>query len=85
MRSVLIHLRHIQLLSHPALWIDPHRVRRLQRRFRNDTGQTTAEYALVLLGVAAIAMLLLAWARRTDTLTKLFDDVLNSLRDLVTT
>ncbi len=28
-----------------------------------DRGQTTAEYALVLPGVAAIALLVVAWAR----------------------
>jgi len=85
MRSVLNHLRYVQLLAHPSLWIDQHTLRGVRRRLRNDEGQTTAEYALVLLGVAAIAMLLLAWARRTDTLNQLFDDVLGSLRNLVTT
>lgn len=53
---------------------------RLQRRvLRPEAGQTTAEYALVLLGVAAIAILLLTWARRTDTITRLFDAVLDSI------
>jgi len=69
----------------PATTAIEHRfsVHRMAGAFRSDAGQTTAEYALVLLGVAAIAMLLLAWAQRTDTLDGLFDDVLESLRNLV--
>lgn len=30
---------------------------------RSESGQATVEYALVLLGVAVIAMLIVAWAR----------------------
>jgi len=32
------------------------------RRGNHDLGQATAEYALVLLGAAAIALILLGWA-----------------------
>ena len=35
----------------------------LRPALRGDRGQTTADYALVLLGVAAIAPLVVAWAR----------------------
>jgi Flp pilus assembly pilin Flp len=35
---------------------------RLHRRFEAEEGQTTAEYALVLLGAAAIAVLLVGGA-----------------------
>jgi len=55
----------------------------LSRRFRDEAGQATAEYALVLLGVAAIAMLLLAWATDTGTIDRLFDAVLDSIIGLV--
>lgn len=48
-----------------------------------DEGQTTAEYALVLLGVAAIAMLVLAWAGETTRIGGLFDAVLDSITGLV--
>jgi hypothetical protein len=41
-----------------------------------DTGQTTAEYALVLLGAAALALLVVTWASKTDAIGKLFDFVL---------
>jgi hypothetical protein len=42
-----------------------------------DAGQTTAEYALVLLAAAAIALLLLAWAGGTDAIPRLFNAVLD--------
>lgn len=45
----------------------------------SERGQTTVEYALVLLGVAAVAGLLLAWIRGTDLFEKLFDKILKSI------
>jgi len=42
----------------------------------HDAGQTTAEYALVLLGAAALALLVVTWASKTDAIGKLFDFVL---------
>ena len=53
-------------------------------RLGADSGQTTAEYALVLLGAAAIAMLLVAWAGQTGAIGAFFDAVMNSLTDMVT-
>ena len=32
-------------------------------RLRREEGQTTAEYALVILAAAAVAVVLIAWAR----------------------
>lgn len=52
-------------------------------QLRSEQGQTTAEYALVLLGVAAIAMLVLAWAGETTRIGGLFDAVLDSITGLV--
>jgi hypothetical protein len=52
-------------------------------RRRGDRGQTTAEYALVLLGAAGIALLLVAWATKSGAIGKLFDLVLNSVMDKV--
>ena len=49
---------------------------RARHRGRADVGQTTAEYALVLLGAAAVAMLVVTWASKTDVIGKLFDFVL---------
>ena len=49
------------------------------RRRRGDRGQTTAEYALVLLGAAGIALLLIAWATKSGAVGKLFDTVVNDI------
>jgi Flp pilus assembly pilin Flp len=48
---------------------------------RDDRGQTTAEYALVLVGVAAIALLVVAWAGDTNKIGRLLDGVLDSILD----
>lgn len=50
----------------------------------NDRGQTTAEYALVLLGAAAIALLLVAWATKTNRIGKLLDFVVDQIVGRVT-
>jgi len=44
-----------------------------------QSGQATAEYALVLLGVAAIALLLAAWAAKSGKIGQLFDAVVDQL------
>jgi hypothetical protein len=44
-----------------------------------ERGQATAEYALVLLGAAAIALLLVAWATDTDAVGRLLDGVLDRI------
>ncbi|MBC8194540.1 MAG: class III signal peptide-containing protein [Acidimicrobiia bacterium] len=49
----------------------------------DDRGQTTAEYVLLILGAATIAILVTSWATGTDKITGLFDKVLNSLIDKV--
>ena len=48
-----------------------------------ERGQATAEYALVLLGAAAIALLLLAWATETGAIGRLLDAVLRNILDRV--
>jgi Flp pilus assembly pilin Flp len=49
----------------------------LARPRRDDRGQTTAEYALVLLGAAAVALALVAWATKSGKFTQLFDAVID--------
>ena len=50
------------------------------RRARTDErGQASAEYALVLLGAAAIALLIVAWATKTDLVEKLLDQVVKTI------
>lgn len=46
---------------------------------RGDRGQATAEYALVILGAAALALLVIAWAANTSTIGDLFDAVIDSV------
>lgn len=50
---------------------------------RNDAGQTVAEYALVLLVVAAIALAFLLWARQSGKLDAFFDAIFEKLLDSV--
>ena len=48
-------------------------------RLRDQRGQTTAEYALVLLGATGIALLLLGWATQSGAVGTLFDAVLGGV------
>lgn len=44
-----------------------------------ERGQSTVEYALVLLGAAAIAMGVIAWVTRSGMIGRLFDAVLGQI------
>lgn len=57
--------------------------RGLVRRAGSEAGQATAEYALVLLGVAAVALLVVAWAGGTDKIGELLEAVIDSIIDQV--
>ncbi len=57
---------------------------RVRRRVADDRGQSTAEYALVLLGAAGVALLLVAWATKTDKVTRLLNSVIDRVLDQVT-
>lgn len=46
---------------------------------RDERGQATAEYALVLLGAAAVALLVVSWATKTNIVGRLLDTVFGSL------
>ncbi len=48
-------------------------------RTGRERGQSTAEYALVLLGAATVAVVFLAWAGKTSRIGKLFDAVLDTV------
>ena len=54
-------------------------VARLARYRGDQRGQASAEYALVLLGAAAVALLVTAWASRTNRVGRLLDAVLDQL------
>lgn len=52
---------------------------RARVRLDEQVAQTTAEYALVILAAAAVAVVLIAWARSTDKLPAFFDDVIDQV------
>ncbi|MFP5318666.1 MAG: DUF4244 domain-containing protein [Acidimicrobiia bacterium] len=66
--SVRVHLYLLELASG---------VRR--RLVPDERGQASAEYALVLLGAAAVALLIVAWATKTDLVEKLLDKVIKTV------
>ena len=45
----------------------------------DERGQSTAEYALVLLAVAALVGLFLTWTTKTNMIDKLFDSVIKKI------
>jgi hypothetical protein len=49
-----------------------------------DRGQSTAEYSRVLLGAAALALLVLAWATKTGKVTTMLNRVFDSVIGQVT-
>lgn len=51
----------------------------IRARRREQRGQTTAEYALVILAAAALAIGLLAWARSSGTLPAFFDRIIDRI------
>ena len=53
------------------------------RRADDERGQASAEYALVLLGAAAVALLIVAWATKTNLIGKLLDAVMGAITDKV--
>ena len=56
-----------------------HSIARAVTRIREEVGQTTAEYALVILGAAALATLLITWATKSHAVGKLFDEVIGKV------
>ncbi|MCA1840383.1 MAG: DUF4244 domain-containing protein [Actinomycetota bacterium] len=51
----------------------------MKRILRSDAGQTTAEYALVLLAAAAIAIVLINWATNNSALTSFFSSIISKI------
>lgn len=61
-----------------------HRLGRALPALADDDGQATTEYALVLLGAALVALLVVAWASSGGTAGRigtLFDRVIDSVID----
>ncbi|HEX2564894.1 MAG TPA: DUF4244 domain-containing protein [Acidimicrobiales bacterium] len=65
-------------------WLRRAATRPLRRRktaTRDDRGQATAEYGLVILAAGGIALGVIAWAAKTGTFTDLFETVVDKLSD----
>ena len=58
-------------------------VRARGRRRFDDRGQTTAEYALVIVGAAAVALVLLAWATSSGKISSLLDKMVDKVAGMV--
>ena len=50
---------------------------------RREEGQTTAEYALVILAAVAVAVALIAWARSSGKLPSFFDKIIDQVSNSV--
>jgi hypothetical protein len=62
----------LQLLSNALLAV-------LGRTDVSESGQSTAEYALVMIAAAAIAGLVLTWAKHTNLIGGLFNSVVHGI------
>ena len=56
---------------------------RIQNALRAEEGQTSAEYALVLLGAAGVALLVALWAKDTDKVGDLLDAIFDNVVEMV--
>ena len=52
-------------------------------RATDERGQTSAEYALVLLGAASIALLVAMWAKDTNKIGDLLDAIFDNVVEMV--
>lgn len=48
-------------------------------RANSERAQSTVEYAVLLLGAAAVAMLVVAWVSQSDVVGRLFDSVFDRI------
>ena len=51
--------------------------------FRDQSGQATAEYALVIVAAAVIALALIVWASTSGVLPEFFEAVVAKVRGVV--
>lgn len=69
----------VVLSSAPGCCLDVLARRARRRGTRDERGQGTVEYALILLGAAAVALVVVAWVTRTDLIGRLFDTVVGRI------
>lgn len=55
----------------------------IKRLIVEEDAQTTAEYALVILGAAAVASVLIAWVAKGDVIKSFFTKVFNKLTNAI--
>lgn len=67
------------LIARAVVWVQALALASWERTVASERGQSTAEYALVLLGVGAVALLVLGWAGSTNKVGKLLDAVFGQL------
>ncbi len=60
-------------------WYVRARYLRARTPWSAQAGQTTAEYALVILAAAAIAVVLIVWARSSGKLPAFFDSIIDQV------
>jgi hypothetical protein len=80
MTQLLIQL-HVQLHAWCATLLAPPDDHRVDDRV-DDRGQATTEYALVMLGAAAVALLVITWATAgggSGRIGRLFDQVIDAV------
>ena len=73
---------HVALL----MLIGPHPATTLGARWRDDRGQATTEYALVILAAALVALVVVAWATAGGggaKVARLFNRVIDSVIEQV--
>jgi hypothetical protein len=79
-RKFTMKTRTVALLSSAVYQIFQSVVAKLHQVDRHDDrGQSTAEYALLLLGAATIALIVVTWASGTGKIGELFDAVVDSI------
>jgi hypothetical protein len=81
-RAAAPHRSHEQPHRNGAVEQQPGRPGRRGRRGRRDVGQATTEYALVMLGAAAVALLVVTWATAgggAGRIGRLFDRVIDAV------
>ncbi|MEX0848013.1 MAG: DUF4244 domain-containing protein [Ilumatobacteraceae bacterium] len=84
MSEFVVRLQLLCLCAATGIPIDPRR-RDVDHSSR-DRGQATTEYALVMLGAAAIALLVITWATAgggAGKIGRLFDKVIDAVLDKV--
>jgi Flp pilus assembly pilin Flp len=55
----------------------------VSRFLRSDSGQATAEYALVIVAAAVVALALIVWASTSGVLPEFFNAVVAKVRGVV--